>query len=56
MSAPATDPIALRQLLGLLSEQLSEEYTREAQREVVQRIFDAAAMFLVVTARGADAT
>jgi hypothetical protein len=46
-----TNPIALRQLLGLLSERLVEEYDREAQREVVQKIMDAAAMFLVVTSR-----
>jgi hypothetical protein len=44
-----TDPIALRQLLGLLSERLAEAHDRKAQREVVQRIFNAAAMFLVVT-------
>jgi hypothetical protein len=44
-----TDPIALRQLLELLLEQLVEEYDREAQREVVQKIMDAAAMYLVVT-------
>lgn len=47
-----TDPIALVQLLGLLSERLAEVRDRQAQREVVQQIMDAAVLFLVVTAEG----
>ena len=54
MTITITDPIAIRQLIVLYSEQLAEARTRKEQRELVQQILEAALNFLVVTQENRD--